>query len=184
MLVGNIIELLLFSAPSLLYRASRRRRGLNAQDAAAAVGLRAGRGSDYLLAVLVTAVVAGLGYAAFRSIPAGELNHRGVTIGVAHHLDAYLGVLVVALGEEMLFRGLIAGLLIRRLGFWRGNTLQALTFLAPHCLLLLASTAVWPILPVQLLGGWLFGWLRNRSSSIGPAWFAHAGGNLLAALAV
>jgi uncharacterized protein len=182
-LIGDIIELLLFSAPSFLYRAALRRRGMSPRAASAAIGLRAGRPRDYAAALLVLAVTAGLGYVALKAIPAAELAHRGVTVGAAHTLTGYVGLIVVALAEEMLFRGLIAGVLIRRLGFWSGNALQALIFLAPHCLLLLAGASLWPILPVQLVAGWLLGWLRYRSGSIGPAWLAHAGGNLIAALA-
>lgn len=177
MLVGNIIELLLLSTPSFLYRARLRRRGHSPSDASAAVGLRIGPASDYALAAIVLAVTAGLGYASLRLIPVAQLTARGVTVGAAHSLTGYLGIVLLALAEEMLFRGLIAGVLIRRLGFWRGNTLQALIFLAPHALLL-------PILPVQLLAGWLLGWLRNRSHSIGAAWLAHTGANLIAALAL
>lgn len=184
MLVGNIIELLLLSTPSFLYRARLRRRGHSPSDASAAVGLRIGAGSDYALAAIVLAVTAGLGYASLRLIPVAQLTARGVTVGAAHSLTGYLGIALLALAEEMLFRGLIAGVLIRRLGFWRGNTLQALIFLAPHTLLLLISTSLWPILPVQLLAGWLLGWLRNRSHSIGAAWLAHTGANLIAALAI
>jgi membrane protease YdiL (CAAX protease family) len=184
MLVGNIIELLLLSMPSFLYRARLKRRGLSAADASAAVGLRAGAASDYALAAIVIAVTGGLGLASLALIPRAQLATRGVTVGTAHSLTGYLGIALLALAEEMLFRGLIAGVLIRRLGFWRGNTLQALIFFAPHALLLLVSDSFWPILPVQLVAGWLLGWLRNRSQSIGAAWFAHAGGNLIAALAV
>ncbi len=175
MLAGSVVELLLLSAPSWLYRAWLRRRGTASRQASAAIGLRAGPVRDYAWAALVLVVTAGLGYAALKAIPAGELTRRGVVVGAAHSIAGYLALVVDALAEEMLFRGLIAGLLARRLGFLAGNTLQALLFLAPHGLLLLLSPTLWPILPVQLIAGWLLGWLRLRSGSIGPAWLAHAG---------
>jgi hypothetical protein len=88
----------------------------------------------------------------------------------------------VALGEEVLFRGLIGGMLIRRLGFAVGNVLQALIFLLLHLLLLTVSTSLWPLLLSQLLGGWLNGWLLFRSESILPGWIAHSLGNAFGAL--
>src|SRR5579875_2015676 len=161
MLAGNILELLLFSVPSLLYRAQLRRRGRSRAAASAAVGLRPGRARDYGLALVVLAITAGLGYAALRLIPAGQLSRHGVTVGAAHTATGYLGIALLALAEEMLFRGFIAGMLIRRYGFRAGNLAQAGIFLAPHCLLLLASARLWPILPVQFVAGWLLGWLRT-----------------------
>jgi hypothetical protein len=117
-------------------------------------------------------------------IPLGQLTHRGVTVGTTHTASGALAIVVLALAEEVFFRGLLAGLLIRWLGFPRGNALQALIFLAPHCLLLLAGTTLWPILPAQLIAGWLLGWLRDRSGSIGPPTLAHTAANLLAALMI
>lgn len=88
----------------------------------------------------------------------------------------------VALGEEVLFRGLIGGFLFRRLGFGVGNVLQALIFLLPHLLLLTVSTSLWPLLLSQLLAGWLNGWFLFRSESILPGWIAHSLANAFGAL--
>jgi len=74
--------------------------------------------------------------------------------------------------------------LFRRLGFARGNTVQALVFLLPHLLLLLVSRSLWPVIVVQLIAGWLLGLLRYRSNSILPGWLAHSLTNALGALAV
>jgi membrane protease YdiL (CAAX protease family) len=184
MLAGSLVELLLFSVPSLVYRAMLRRRGVGAADAWAAIGLRRGGLGDYGAAALVMTAMTGLGAAALRMIPATSLTQRGVSVGAAHNVAGYLGIAALALAEEILFRGLLAEVLIRLLGFGWGNTAQALVFFAPHCLLLLASFALWPILPVQFVAGWLLGWLRHRSGSIGPAWLAHAGSNILAAMTI
>lgn len=85
MLVGNIIELLLFSTPSFLYRARLRRRGHCPGDASAAVGLRIGAGSDYALAAIVLAVTAGLGYASLRLIPVPARHSRGQPSALRSH---------------------------------------------------------------------------------------------------
>ena len=89
----------------------------------------------------------------------------------------------MALGEEIFFRGLLGGWLIRRFGFRNGNLIQALIFLLPHFLLLLVGLDLWPILAVQFVAGWLLGWLRFRSESILPGWLAHSLINALGAFA-
>ena len=82
-----------------------------------------------------------------------------------------------ALGEEVFFRGLVGGWLMRRFGFPLGNALQTLIFLLPHLPVLLIG--LWPLLIGPLLGGWLLGWLRFKSDSILPGMFVHALGNTL-----
>jgi uncharacterized protein len=82
--------------------------------------------------------------------------------------------LFTALGEEAFFRGWLGGWLMRRFGFWVGNTLQALIFLLPHLLLLLAGANLWPLLVLQVVFGWLVGWLRYKSDSILPGMLVHA----------
>jgi membrane protease YdiL (CAAX protease family) len=84
-----------------------------------------------------------------------------------------------ALGEEVFFRGLLGGWLMRRFGFWVGNTLQTLIFLLPHLTVLLVGTHLWPLLTAPALLGWLNGWLRYKSESILPGMFVHALGNTL-----
>ena len=80
-----------------------------------------------------------------------------------------------ALGEEAFFRGFRGGLLIRRLGFSIGNLLQAALFMLPRTLLLTISLGLWPLLLIQLLAGWLQGWLFYRSGSTVslPGWHHH-----------
>lgn len=84
-----------------------------------------------------------------------------------------------ALGEEVFFRGLLGGWLMRRLGFHIGNALQTLIFLIPHALILLVSVSFWPLLVAPIVLGWLNGWLRYKSESILPGMFIHALANTL-----
>ena len=84
-----------------------------------------------------------------------------------------------ALGEEVFFRGLVGGWLMRRCGFLVGNTLQALIFLLPHLILLVVAVGLWPLLVLQFLFGWLAGWLRYKSDSIFPGMLIHALTNTL-----
>ena len=84
-----------------------------------------------------------------------------------------------ALGEEVFFRGLVGGWLMRRFGFLVGNTLQTLIFLLPHFLTLLVAAYLWPLLAFPALLGWLNGWLRYKSDSVLPGMLVHALGNTL-----
>lgn len=93
----------------------------------------------------------------------GVTTMRVTSVGIA------VSVVLRAVGEEVLFRGLLGGVLVRRLGFGEGNLLQALLFLVPHLALLLVEPRMWPIIPVQFVAGWLLGWLRHGAGSIVPA---------------
>jgi membrane protease YdiL (CAAX protease family) len=141
----------------------------------------------YGLAIAVSAALLPITYLALRAASSLTLHHSArlhVTYGNAATLGGYLSVAVLAVAEEIFFRGLLGGILVRRYGFGLGNLLQALVFLAPHLLLLLVSSALWPLLPVQLVSGWLLGWLRYKSSSIGPCSLAHVIANVLAPLLI
>lgn len=171
--------------PSLLYARRLRHQGHSAAQARAAVGWTTGDPQPYVLAVAVALVLLPLTYVALRVIPSGPVAnsaHLHVNYGQASTLGDYLAILLLAVAEEILFRGFIASLLFRRYGFATGNVIQAFIFLAPHLLLLLVSTAIWPLLPVQLIAGWLLGLLRSKSDSIGPSSLAHVAANLIAPL--
>ncbi len=93
------------------------------------------------------------------------------------------GLVASGLGEELLFRGLIAGALGRRMRLWKANLAQAAIFLAPHCLILLVKPDLWFLLPVGVFGlALITGWLRLRSGSIGPGIIVHGVGNALVGL--
>jgi len=140
----------------------------------------------------VIILIGGLGWLTFQTVPADILqnpninisDYSGWTLSVTSILFVWLReAIYVALGEEIFFRGFLGGWLVRRLGFAIGNTVQALIFIFPHLLLLLVSLDLWLTIVVQLIAGWLLGWLRYRSNSILPGWFAHSLTNALGALA-
>jgi membrane protease YdiL (CAAX protease family) len=184
-MTSAVLELILFSLPSVFYARALRRQGRTSTEARTAVGWDLGDRGTYVLAIAVSAVLLPITYLALRAIPSGSLHTSSnlhVTYGRASTAGDYLAIAVLAVAEEILFRGLLGGIFMRRYGFAIGNVLQALVFLAPHLLLLAVSTALWPILPVQLVSGWLLGWLRWRSASIGPSSLAHVAANVLAPL--
>ncbi len=173
----------MFAIPSAVYVSRLRRRGRAATEARTEVGWQVGRITSYWWAVAVVAVCLPLTYGALWLVPLDKITRSAnVSVGKATTVDGYLAIVVLAVAEEIFFRGFIAGLFIRKYGFAVGNLLQALVFLAPHLLLLLVSVSLWPILPVQFIAGWLLGVLRDRSASIGPSSVAHVATNLLAPL--
>jgi membrane protease YdiL (CAAX protease family) len=186
------LQLIVLSIPSLVYVAVRRRRGEKWNEVLRKIGWQGSRPIYFLWSLGAIVVVGGLGWLAFQAVPSEVLqdpninisDYAGWTLSVTSFLLVWLReAIYVALGEEILFRGFLGGWLVRRLGFARGNTVQAFVFLLPHLLLLLVSRSLWPVIIVQLIAGWLLGLLRYRSHSILPGWLAHSLTNALGALA-
>lgn len=191
--ISALAELIVCGIPTCVYLAVRRGRG-ERSTGARTMGLTRGTAFGYMLAIPIFAITIALAYASVRGtgalphglhVNSGRIRTTGgltATVGAASGPGGVLATAITTGAEEILFRGFLAGLLIGRLGFKIGNTLQALLFLAPHALLLAVAPALWPILPTQLLAGWLLGWLRYRCGSIGPGWLAHAAANIVAPL--
>ena len=187
------LQLIVLSIPSLIYVAVRRRRGEKGNEVLRKIGWQGSRPIYFLWSLGVIILVGGLGWLAFQAVPSEVLqdpninisDYAGLTLSVSSFLLVWLReAIYVALGEEIFFRGFLGGWLVRRLGFAIGNTVQALIFILPHLLLLLVSLNLWPILAVQMIAGWLLGWLCYHSGSILPGWLAHSLINAFGALAV
>ncbi|NLE76526.1 MAG: CPBP family intramembrane metalloprotease [Chloroflexi bacterium] len=190
--MGIPLQTILFCVPSLLAIAWQRRQGCSGAHARASVGWRLAAWPDLVLGLVLGAApgvfLLTLGRGLFQGLAdspnIAQSYYAGWPLGLPSFLLAALReALYVALGEEALFRGLLGGWLVRRLGFAVGNTVQTLVFLLPHLLLLLVSVGLWPLLAAQFLAGWLCGWLRHRSGSILPGWVAHSLSNAFGALA-
>ena len=104
--------------------------------------------------------------------------------GQAIAMALLYGVVQTGFPEELLFRGLIAGSLARRLSGGWANLLQALIFLAPHLLILRVMPEMWLIIPLVFGGALFAGWLRIRSGSIMGPWLIHATANVAMCLSV
>lgn len=141
-----------------------------------------GTRSDYgwALALLLPLLLAA--WLAIRLVPSEVLEQPGVAIAQFASVGAVIGAVLRALGEEVFFRGLLGGVLMRRLGFIWGNLIQAVVFLIPHIPLLLVDIRLWTILPVQFVTGWLLGWLRHKTGSFVPGAIVHVVANLAAGL--
>jgi membrane protease YdiL (CAAX protease family) len=94
------------------------------------------------------------------------------------------GVVKTGFAEELLFRGLIAGSLSRRLPLVWANLSQALIFVIPHLILLFIMPELWMILPLIFIGDLFLGWVRIKSGSIIGPWLVHASVNVTMALSV
>lgn len=94
------------------------------------------------------------------------------------------GVVKTGFPEELLFRGLIAGSLSRRLPLLWANPGQAVIFFVPHLLVLRVMPELWGILPVICAGSLLWGWVRIKSGSILGSWLMHASANVAMCLSV
>jgi membrane protease YdiL (CAAX protease family) len=109
----------------------------------------------------------------------------GLGLGVQAVVVALLyGVVQTGFVEELVFRGLIAGSLARRLPLAWANLLQALIFLLPHLLILQTMPQMWMLLPLVFLLALAMGWVRIRSGSILGPWLVHATLNVTMCLMV
>lgn len=192
-LASALLNVVLLAAiPFGAYAAwGRWRRGRSLGESAARAGLAVGDrrllGWSALVALATGAAVAlvrpdleamtreGSAWAEFAG-----LGLSGTSVAMA----LLYGVVKTGFAEELLFRGLIAGSLGRRMRRGRANLLQAAIFLAPHVpLVLLLPEAAWLLGPI-FLGALLVGWIRLRSGSIAGPWLIHAAVNVAMALSV
>lgn len=197
MLLGSFLSALLnlsifAGVPFLAYFAYNRWRQRRAFSIIAhEAGLRLGelRYIVYCLALALVFVflvtILPLPLAPFARVGSPESEFVGLGLsGTAIAMALIYGVVQTGFTEELLFRGLIAGSLSRRLRLVWANILQALIFLAPHLLVLRVMPEMWPILPL-IFGVALFvGWARIRSGSILGPWLAHAALNVTMCLSV
>lgn len=151
-------------------------------------GLTAGSGRWWLIAVGLSIPILGYSWLVCWLMPVKATDTtspyhvfvgQGLGPGTMAAAAAY-GFVSAGYGEELLFRGLIAGALSRHLKMGRANLIQALIFLAPHLFLLLVIPWKMAFLLVGVFAlGLMNGWLRLRSGSIGPGFLLHGLGNTL-----
>ena len=178
--ISAVVEFVLLCVPTIVYLVVRRKVPDGGRRA---MGVTWGARGDYPAALVTAVVLAALGLAATRLIPAEVLTSAGSTNRIDGVL-AGLAVAVRAVGEEVLFRGFLQGIVQNRFGRVAGIWVQAVLFFLVHLSLLAVSPLVWPILIVQLLTGFALGWLRSRHDSIAPAAAVHIVVNLVAGLIV
>lgn len=102
-----------------------------------------------------------------------------------------IALLKTSFAEEILFRGFLARQLINKLGFTKGNILQAIIFGLIHLLLFFGLTQATIVLLVLIFifstaAGWTIGYIQEKfaNGSIIPGWAAHGLGNTLSYLII
>ena len=190
--VSALLQVAVLGAvPSLLYWVYHRirfRRSL--KEVAGRLGLVVGQPQYIfyaLLAVVALVIVTVVGLrATFETFVREGLAQRqfaGVGITVETVVAALLwGGLQTGFSEELLFRGLIAGSLARRLPLLWANVVQALVFSLVHLPILFVAPELWGFLAAVFAVALFMGWLRIQSGSILGPWLLHAGLNVTAAL--
>lgn len=113
----------------------------------------------------------------------GNLREMGFSAGSLVNL-LIIAWIKTAFAEELFFRGFVAGRLVERFGYARGNALQALIFGVIHAVLFLALTAAGGLFIVFIfclstLAGYCIGYIKEKvgNNSIIPGWIAHGLGN-------
>jgi membrane protease YdiL (CAAX protease family) len=184
--------LLLAGVPLLVYAAYQKRRNNRTwAEIAKLAGLSAcpRRYLVYSLAVALVGVLAIVALSPPLDLFTREGSAQRVFVGLGLSGKAIIlallnGAVQTGLTEEILFRGLIAGSLSRRLPIVWANVAQAFIFLLPHLLILYVMPGAWILLPLVFVGALVFGWLRIKSGSIIGPWLMHASGNVAMALSV
>ena len=172
-----------------VYQKWRHKRAFGEILRRAGLQLRAGRSLAYSAAV----ACAGVAILVLWPPPLDPLVRKGspqrpfvgLGLGGPAVLMALLyGVVQTGFPEELLFRGLIAGSLSRRLPLLWANLGQALIFFIPHLLVLTVMPEMWGILPIIFAVALFCGWVRIKSGSIFGSWLLHASGNVAMCLSV
>jgi membrane protease YdiL (CAAX protease family) len=137
------------------------------------IPLRCAWGTALLLVAAVTVVHFAFVWW-FSGLFAGRWTPAPFAPGSAPSADALLGAVVLApLCEEWLCRGVLWSAVRRG----AGNAATILTTATLFALLHLSAAPAPGILPSQLVGGFLLGWLRVRTGSLLPCVLAHAAFN-------
>lgn len=191
--ISAVLQVLLLGGiPFFVYAIYQNRRHERTfREIARRAGLQLGE-TRYLLYSLAFVIV-GVVVLLIWSPPLAPLIRQGSAqrqfVGLGFSMTAVTlailnGAIQTAFAEELLFRGLLAGSLSRRLSLPWANILQAFIFFLPHLAILLFAPEVWGILPAVFLAALVLGWLRIKSGSILGGWMMHASGNVTMALIV
>ena len=191
--VSALVNLLVFAGlpffAYFVYQKWRNKRAFGEILRRAGLQLRAGR----YLAYSAAFACAGVAILVLWPPPLDPLVRKGspqrpfvgLGLGGPAVLMALLyGVVQTGFPEELLFRGLIAGSLSRRLPLLWANLGQALIFFIPHLLVLTVMPEMWGILPIIFAVALFCGWVRIKSDSIFGSWLLHASGNVAMCLSV
>ncbi len=184
------VQPLLLCLPAAIYYL-RQRKNIGSSEALSRLGFKAAPLKYYGWGVLAGGAAVALGYVLLKQsgLAPSKMAHTNFavyslwTFSISNVLLAALReTIYTTMGEEILFRGLLAGWLLRKFSFLKGNLIQTAAFLLPHLALLGVSIKLWPMMILIAGIGWLLGGLRYKSGSIFPGILAHTVANTCAAI--
>ena len=187
------IQPIILSTPVIIYYFNRKRKGYSKDEIFENLGLTLSKLKYYGWGLLIALTSIGLNFIIIKFVTPGIFENKNLGNNIYHNWTFGIGTLLLAFireliyvtfGEEIFFRGFLAGILIRKFDFKVGNLLQALIFLLPHLSLLLISSSFLLLLIIVAITGWIIGLLRHKSKSIFPGLLAHALANTFAAIIV
>lgn len=176
------LQLLIYISIILIYTYFKKKKGQSLILTSKRLGLSFSYGKYYLWGVLIASFsilfswlilsifpfeISLLNDTAFNNYDIKEISFTSILFIMLKEL------VYVALGEELIFRGLIGGYLFKKFKFYIANVLQTIIFLLPHLLLLFISIKFGPFLLIIMFAGWFLGWLSFKSNSIFPGLLAH-----------
>lgn len=177
------IQIFVYIAIILVYYTRKYRKGQNIKASSAFIGLSFSSIKYYILGILISLISVIIAWFIFKYLPIDTKAFQS-TIFNGNQIEAFSFKLILilflkqliftAFGEEVLFRGLIGGVLFNKYNYIKANLLQSIIFVIPHTLLLLISFSFLPFILLQFISGWLLGWLRYKSKSIIPSTISHS----------
>ena len=160
-------------------------------EAARRAGLQVGDGRYILFGAVVAVIAAGAlliwppPAQLFQSADSPQRLFRGLGLaGPAIPMALLYGMVQTGFPEELFFRGILAGMLSRRLRPSWANVVQTGLFLTPHLVLLRGTSGLWTLTPAITVGSLFVGWLRIKSGSILGPWIVHSSVNTTICLVV
>ncbi len=187
------IQPILFSIPVIIYYFFQKRKGKSNTEITENLGLTISQLKYYVFGILIAAISIGLTYLLLKFVSPDIFENENIGTNIYRNWTLSFGTIILAFcretiyvtfGEELFFRGFLAGILIRKFGLAVGNILQALIFLLPHLLLLTINTDFWIFVIIIAIMGWILGLLRHNSKSIFPGLLTHSIVNTFAAILV
>lgn len=119
-------------------------------------------------------------------LEAADSAYKGMGAAAVPAILAF-AIIQTALSEEILFRGFLLKRLSAKLGFWKGNIIQAVIFGGVHLLMVWGQAGVLAgivIVVYPMLVAILLGLLNEKVSdgSIIPSWIVHGSLNTISGI--
>lgn len=176
-------QIIIYLVILLLFIYLKRRKNTSWNTIYRLIGITNTATRFYYYGLLVTILIAGISWGIFKIYPidiqllkATTFNNSGIKeVTYATIITIFFKELIfTSIGEEILFRGIVAGYFFQRFKFIKANLIQSLLFLAPHLPLVYLSMDFSPFIGIITSLGWLLGWLRFKSKSIFPGIIVHS----------